>query len=122
VLGLIVYGTIYDLIVYGMSIKEALTDVIVGSEGLILVGGIYFPSWLLYVSAALIGNAWRRRRTGRISGTTPASPVSRVTQGAGQQTRKDLTPVQQAMLGWGGTIISAIISLVGTIITVSSGP
>jgi hypothetical protein len=73
------------------------------------------PSWLLFVSASLLGNTWQRRRIGRISGTTPASPVSRTMQGAGQQPRKDLTPTQQAMLGWGGTIISALITLVGII-------
>jgi hypothetical protein len=78
------------------------------------------PPWLLFVSGSFIGNAWQRRRIGRISGTTPASPVSRTTQGAGQQPRKDLTPAQQAMLGWGGAIISALITLIGTIITVRS--
>jgi hypothetical protein len=83
---------------------------------------VFFPAWLLFVSASLVGNTWQRRRIGRISGTTPASPVSRTTQGAAQQPRKDLTPAQQAMLGWGGTIISALITLVGTIITVRSGP
>jgi hypothetical protein len=82
---------------------------------------VFFPAWLLFVSASLLGNTWQRRRIGRISGTTPASPVSRTTQGAGQQPRKDLTPAQQAMLGWGGTIISALITLVGTIIAVRSG-
>jgi len=82
---------------------------------------VFFPAWLLFVSASLLGNTWQRRRIGRISGTTPASPVSRTTQGAGQQPRRDLTPAQQAMLGWGGTIISALITLVGTIITVRSG-
>jgi hypothetical protein len=82
---------------------------------------VFFPALLLFVSASLLGNALQRRRTGRISGTTPASPVSRATQGAAQQPRKDLTPTQQAMLGWGGTIISALITLVGTIITLRSG-
>jgi hypothetical protein len=88
----------------------------------LLLAAFSLPVWLLYVSAALIGNAWQRRRIGRISGTTPASPVSRTTLGAGQQPRKDLTPAQQAIIGWGGTIISALITLVGTIITVRGGP
>jgi hypothetical protein len=82
---------------------------------------VFFPAWLLFVSASLLGNTWQRRRIGRISGTTPASPVSRTRQRAAQQPRKDLTPAQQAMLGWGGTIISALITLVGTIITLRSG-
>jgi len=74
-----------------------------------------FPVWLLFVSASLLGNTWQRRRVGRISGSTPASPVFRTTQGNAQQPRKDLTPTQQAMLGWGGAIISALITLVATI-------
>jgi hypothetical protein len=78
-------------------------------------GFIGLPSWLLFVSASLIGNAWQRRRTGRVSGTTPVSPASRAAQGAAQQPRKDLTPAQQAILGWGGAIISALITFVGTI-------
>jgi hypothetical protein len=82
---------------------------------------VFFPAWLLFVSASLLGNTWQRRRIGRISGTTPASPVSRTRQRAAQQPRKDLTPAQQAMLGWGGTIISALITLVGTIIAVRGG-
>jgi hypothetical protein len=96
-----------------------------------ILGFIQFYYWdpvalflgvgLIYVSGALLGNAWQRRRTRRISGTTPASPVSRTTQGAAQQHRRDLTPAQQAMLGWGGAIISALITLVGTIIAVRSG-
>jgi len=87
------------------------------------VTGLFgLPGWLLFVSGALIGNSWQRRRIGRISDTTPASPVSRTIQGAAQQTRKDLTPTQQAVLGWGGAIISALITLVGTIISVRSGP
>lgn len=86
-----------------------------------ILGGLYaLPAWLLYASGLLIGNAGQRRRTGRISGTTPASPVSRATQGA-TQPRKDMTPAQQAMLGWGGAIISALITLVGTLITVRNG-
>jgi hypothetical protein len=42
------------------------------------------PAWLLFVSASLLGNTRQRRRIGRISGTTPASPLSRTTQGAAQ--------------------------------------
>ena len=76
---------------------------------------VLFPEWLTYVSGVLIGNAWRRRRTGRLSGTTPASHVPRTANGAAQQSRKGLTPTQQAVLGWGGAIISALITLVGTI-------
>jgi hypothetical protein len=82
---------------------------------------VLVPAGLLYVSGALVGNAWQRRRVGRITGTTPPPPVSRTRPSAGQQPRKDLTPAQQALLGWSGAIISALISLVGTIITVRSG-
>jgi hypothetical protein len=76
---------------------------------------VFFPAWLLFVSASLLGNTWQRRHIGRISGTTPPSPMSRARQGAAQQPRKDLTPTQQAMLAWGGAIISALITLAGTV-------
>ena len=82
---------------------------------------IGFPACLLFVSTSFIGNAWQRRRIGRISGTTPGSPVARSTQGASQRPSKDLTPAQQAMLGWGGGIIGALITLIGTIIAARSG-
>jgi heme/copper-type cytochrome/quinol oxidase subunit 1 len=112
-LGTIVWGVRY------LITEQA--EIIVTAESLIVLGAISVPASLLYVSGALIGNARQRRRTGRISGTTPASPVSRTTPSAGQP-RKDLTPTMQAIIGWGGSIISALITLVGTIITVRSGP
>ena len=80
----------------------------------------FFPPCLLFVSASLVGNTWQRRRAGRASGTIPASPVSRSAR-AGAVPRDDWTPRKQAILGWSGTIISALITLIGTIITVSSG-
>jgi hypothetical protein len=69
--------------------------------------------WLFYVSGALIGSAWQRRRTARLFGTTPASLGSRTAW----------TPRQQAFLGFVGTVIAALISLSGTIIStiVASG-
>jgi hypothetical protein len=81
-----------------------------------------FPPWLLFVSGTSIGNAWQRRRMARISRSIPASPVSHTTPSSGQQPRKDLTPTQQAILGWGGAIIAALISLGGTIILERGGP
>jgi hypothetical protein len=100
-------------------IQQGLTEILILVGLLVLYG---FAPWLAYVSGSVIGNAWQRRRMIRMSGTTSVSPVSRgAAQGAGQQPRKDLTPAQQAMLGWGGAIISALIGLVGTIITVRSG-
>jgi hypothetical protein len=86
----------------------------------ITIGLTLLPGWLLYVSASLIGNAWQRRRTGRISDTTPASPISRTTRTSAQP-REDWTPRKQAILGWSGTIISALLTLIGTIITVRGG-
>ena len=112
-LGFIAYG----VVVQRRSVPDITFPIYIAST----VGLYVLPTWLLFVSGALIGNAWQRRRTGRISGTTPTSPVSRAMQVAAQQPRKDLTPAQQAMLGWGGTIISALITLVGTIIAVRSG-
>jgi hypothetical protein len=72
---------------------------------------LIMPTWLIYVFGVLVGNAWQRGRTGRISGTTPASPVP----------RRDWTPRHQAILGWTGTIISALLGLLGTIIAVTMG-
>jgi hypothetical protein len=86
---------------------------------LILAGGVFIPPWLLYVSGVLIGNAWQRRRTGRISGSTPTSPIARTTS-TSLRRREDWTPRKQAILGWSGTIIAAILSLLGTIITALS--
>lgn len=78
----------------------------------------FLPVWFLYVSGVLIGNAWQRHRTGRISGTTPASRVSGTTQTAVQSRPQGWTPRQQAIVGLAGTIISALIGLIGTILTV----
>ena len=111
------------VIAYLVGVRGLRVDLIGNQVTILGLVVLYaLPAWLLFVSASLLGNTWQRRRIGRISGTTPASPVSRTRQGAGQQPRKDLTPAQQAMLGWGGTIISALITLVGTIIAVRSGP
>jgi hypothetical protein len=81
---------------------------------------IALPAILLYVSGALIGNAWQRRRIGRISGTTPASPIAR-NRTASRPHSAEWTPRKQAILGWSGTIIAAVLSLVGTIVTALSG-
>lgn len=92
-----------------------------GNAGEFLLGvvaysfGFGLPAWLVFVSGYLIGNAWQRRRIRRISGTTPASPLSLAGQGSERQPRKDLTPTQQAVLGWGGTIIGALINLFATL-------
>jgi hypothetical protein len=70
--------------------------------------------WLFYVSGVLVGNAWQRRRTGRLSGTTPASTMPGVNL-ASTGSRTPFTPRQQAILGFAGTVIAALISLMGTI-------
>ena len=80
-----------------------------------VLGWVLIPDWLLYVSGALIGNAVQRLLTGRRSGTTPASPLSRTTS-ASTGSRKAWTPRQQALLGFVGTIIAALISLFGSIL------
>jgi hypothetical protein len=73
------------------------------------------PSWLLYVSGALIGNAWQRYRTGRMTGTTPISPLSRTTL-ASPEPHTEWTPRKQAYLGFAGTVIGALISsLIGIV-------
>jgi hypothetical protein len=86
---------------------------------LVWIGGVFIPPWLLYVSGVLIGNAWQRRRTSRVSGTTPTSPIFRTSR-ASLEPREDWTPRKQAILGWSGTIIAALLSLLGTVITAFS--
>ena len=114
-----VSGFLFYFYVYPGSLRGTFfTDL---ADNWVLIW-VLLPEWLTYVSGVLIGNAWRRRRTGRLSGTTPASHVPRTANGAAQQSRKGLTPTQQAVLGWGGAIISAFITLVGTIVTTRSGP
>jgi hypothetical protein len=71
------------------------------------------PGWLLYVSGALIGNAWQRHRTGRMTGTTPMSPLSRTTL-ASPEPHTDWTPRKQAYLGFAGTVVA---SLIGGLVT-----
>jgi hypothetical protein len=106
----------YLLGVRGLTATDLRYPYIVGFLGLYAL-----PAWLLFVSGSLIGNAWQRRRNGRISGITPASPTMRTTPGSAQP-REDWSPRKQAILGWSGTIISALITLVGTIVTVKGGP
>jgi hypothetical protein len=63
------------------------------------------PGWLFYVSGVLVGNARQRRSTGRLSGTISASP----------EPTTGWTPRQQAILGFVGTVIAALMSFVGAI-------
>jgi hypothetical protein len=74
------------------------------------------PGWLLFVSGALIGNAWQRRRIRRISGTAPASPMSHATL-ASPEPSAYWTPRKQAYLGFAGTIIASLISLFATVMS-----
>jgi excisionase family DNA binding protein len=62
---------------------------------------------LLYVSGEIIGDAWQRRRAEKAQGEA-------LTRSASENT---LSPRSQAMLGFAGTIISAILGLTGTVIT-----
>jgi hypothetical protein len=62
--------------------------------------------WLFYVSGVLVGNARQRRRTRRLSSTTISSSPEPTT---------GWTPRQQAILGFAGTVIAALISLMGAI-------
>ena len=66
------------------------------------------PGWLFYVSGVLVGNARQRQRTGRVPGTVPAS--SEPTTG--------WTPRKQAYLGFAGTIIAALISLLSSSLSI----
>jgi len=76
----------------------------------------FFSGWLLYVSGTLIGNALQRLRTGLMSGTTPVSPLSRTTP-ASPESHTNWTPRKQAMLGLAGSVIAALIGLIGNLLT-----
>jgi hypothetical protein len=66
----------------------------------------FLGTTILYISGELIGNARRRRRE-KALGEVPARSVS----------QNVWSPRSQAMLGFAGTIIAAMISLAGTVIT-----
>jgi hypothetical protein len=91
----------------------------------VLAVRLVLPAWLLYVSGALVGNARQRLRTGRVSGPIPASPIATTRRAAAQQPRKGLSPLQKEIIkeivGWGGGIIAALITLIGTNISGGTG-
>jgi hypothetical protein len=65
----------------------------------------FIPSTLLFVSGALIGKARQRRATATRTGITPRA----------KEHGADWTPQRQAMIGLAGTVLAALISLLGTI-------
>jgi hypothetical protein len=65
------------------------------------VFGGFLPACLSYVSGFLLGNAWQRRRAGRLPDAIPAS----------QAPTMNWSPKHQAILGFAGTIIAALIGL-----------
>jgi hypothetical protein len=84
-------------------------------EGTLFCAYIIAPWLLLYVSGVLIGNARQRRLTGRRTGITPGSPLTRTTEGStGSGT--GWTPRKQAILGFVGTVLAALLGFMGTIV------
>jgi hypothetical protein len=92
----------------------ALLGIVSLIEGVIL-GPFYLaviPS-TVYVFAAVLGNALRRRKREKLIEERPSDfPEEAVSDAPGW------TPRQQAIVGLAGTIISALIGLIGTILTV----
>jgi hypothetical protein len=68
---------------------------------------------LVYISAAILGNAIQRRNRERLMEQRPAG-LPPESAAAAQR----WTPQQQAIVGLAGTILSALIGLIGTILTV----
>jgi hypothetical protein len=87
-------------------------ELTLSDPGATLIPWIFLPTTILYISGELIGNAWQRRSTEEDdSGEVLALSASGGTW----------SPRSQAMLGFAGTIIAALISLAGTVISVAWG-
>jgi hypothetical protein len=83
---------------------------LVGGAAVFLAG---IPS-IVYIFAAVLGNALRRRRTReKLIEERPSDFRPEAVSGT-----QGWTPRQQAIVGLVGTIISALIGLIGTILTV----
>jgi hypothetical protein len=101
-------GLLGDEIRWHLVRGESLVEAFAGFGSLplwiwaIVVPVTVFPSWLLYVSGALIGNAWQRHRSGRMPGTPSIT---------------EWTPRKQAFLGFAGTVVGAAISVIGALLT-----
>jgi hypothetical protein len=95
-------GRVGQLIAVGNDYFRGGSDISYWAGFLI---GPALPGWLFYVSGVLIGTARQRRRTRRLSSTISSSP----------EPTTGWTPRQQAILGFAGTVIAALISLMGTI-------
>ncbi len=85
--------------------------VALSDPGATLIPWLFLPTTILYISGELIGNAWQRRSAEVDHGGVPVRSAS---VGA-------WSPRSQAMLGFAGTIIAALISLIGTVISIAWG-
>jgi hypothetical protein len=92
-----------------------------GGELPVLVTGlIFFPYVLFYVSGATIGRALQRRTAGAFADLPPdteAPPSSPRQRAPGDR----WSPRRQAILGFAGTVVAALISFIGTLVTVLAG-
>ena len=95
-------GRVGQLIAVGTDYFRGGSDINYWAGFLI---GPALSGWLFYVSGVLVGNAWQRRRTRRLSATISSSP----------EPTTGWTPRRQAILGFTGAVIAALISLMGTI-------
>ena len=83
--------------------------------GIVILG--FVPTLIFYVSGATIGRALQRRTAGKYASLTPhteAAPSAPRSTTPGDS----WSPRKQAILGFVGTVIAALISLVGTIFSV----
>jgi hypothetical protein len=82
---------------------------LVGGAAVFLAG---IPS-IVYIFAAVLGNALRRRKREKLVEERPSEFPPEAAPGP-----KGWTPRQQALVGFAGTTISALIGLISTILTV----
>jgi len=96
--------TTFGITLYNVRYRNYIwADLWRESEDVLVSGVLIGVPFLLYVSGAFIGNAWQRRRIGRISGLVPEAISPRA----------GWTPRKQAYLGFGGTILASLIGLFG---------
>lgn len=103
--------TFKDFFIGQIRLEEVVTVI---PEFMALIGPLMIlPAIILFTSGGFIGNAWRRRTAG-------AQYSSGIQLGAGglilkpETSGNRWTPRKQAMVGFAGTILSAIITIMGS--------
>jgi hypothetical protein len=96
----------------GEDIGFALEELITDDLNPFVMGGVFVTTWLLFVSGALLGTAlglWasEKERVGR-EGSIQGSGEGRSASNSGVRV--------QVWLGFAGTVLAALIALIGTLI------